>query len=41
MHKGGRRYERLCILRPGQRAEDLGLPYTAVGYPELRSAATG
>ena len=31
-------YERLCILRPGQSdPEDLGLPYTAVGYPELRS----
>jgi dipeptidyl aminopeptidase/acylaminoacyl peptidase len=31
-------YERLCILRVGESdPEDLGLPYTAVGYPELRS----
>ena len=31
-------YERLCILHEGESdPEDLGLPYTAVGYPELRS----
>ena len=33
-----RGYERLCILRAGSdRLEDLGLPYTAVGYPQVRS----
>ena len=31
-------FERLCILRAGESLlQDLGLPYTAVGYPELRS----
>ena len=33
-----RGYERLCILRVGStELEDLGLPYTAVGYPQVRS----
>ena len=30
--------ERLCLLPRPFRPEDLGLPYTAVGFPDLRRA---